>query len=154
MTETASTPTELDIGAILEHIPHRYPFAMVDRVTECVAGERITGFKNVTINEPQFTGHFPGNPIMPGVLILEALAQLSGILTLQTLGKLLEENEYYYFASIERARFKRPVVPGDQLELNASILAQKRNIWRFDCVAKVDGQVACQAVLTSARVAQ
>ena len=116
----------LDIHEILNHLPHRYPFLLIDRVTECVPGKYLIGYKNITYNEPYFTGHFPQRPIMPGVLILEALAQATGILAFRTVGKVPDENSLYYFVGIDKARFKQPVSPGDQLVLKVSYVKQKR----------------------------
>jgi 3-hydroxyacyl-[acyl-carrier-protein] dehydratase len=140
----------LDIYQILEHLPHRYPFLLIDRVTECVVGERLTGYKNVTFNEPYFTGHFPNRPVMPGVLILEALAQATGILAFRTSGKVPDNDSLYYLVGIDGARFKQPVVPGDQLVLEVEIVKTKRGVWKFNGVAKVDGKVVCAAELMCA----
>ena len=140
----------LDIYQILEHLPHRYPFLLIDRVTECVVGERLTGYKNVTFNEPYFTGHFPNRPVMPGVLILEALAQATGILAFRTSGKVPDNDSLYYLVGIDGARFKQPVVPGDQLVLEVEVVKTKRGVWKFNGVAKVDGNVVCSAELMCA----
>lgn len=140
----------LDIYQILEHLPHRYPFLLIDRVTECVVGERLTGYKNVTFNEPYFTGHFPNRPVMPGVLILEALAQATGILAFRTSGKVPDNDSLYYLVGIDGARFKQPVVPGDQLVLEVEVVKTKRGVWKFNGVAKVDGKVVCAAELMCA----
>ena len=137
----------MDIHQILEHLPHRYPFLLVDRVLECVPGERILALKNVTINEPFFPGHFPHHPVMPGVLILEALAQTAAILSFQTMGVKPDDKSVYYFVGIDGARFKKPVSPGDQLMLSASIQANRRGLWKFSAQASVDGQVATEAEL-------
>ncbi len=137
----------LDIHGILEHLPHRYPFLLVDRVLECVPGERIVALKNVTINEPFFPGHYPHHPVMPGVLIVEAMAQTAAILSFKTMGGKPDSNEVYYFVGIDGARFKRPVTPGDQLRLEVSILATKRGMWKYAAKALVDGQVAAEAEL-------
>ncbi|KZZ31328.1 3-hydroxyacyl-ACP dehydratase FabZ, partial [Oleiphilus sp. HI0086] len=123
----------MDINDVKEYLPHRYPFLLVDRVTEVKAGEWIKGFKNVTVNENYFQGHFPDQPIMPGVLVLEALAQVSGILGFITTNKKPSENLIHYFAGTNKARFKRPIVPGDQLVLESHLIAAKHNIWKFDC---------------------
>ena len=141
---------QLDIHEILEHLPHRYPFLLIDRVTECNPGESLTGYKNVTYNEPYFTGHFPQRPVMPGVLILEALAQATGILAFQTIGKTPDGSSLYYFVGIDNARFKKPVEPGDQLELHVEFVKEKRNIWKFVGKASVDGKVVCSADLMCA----
>ena len=140
----------MNIDQILEYLPHRYPFLLVDRVTEIDKGVSITGYKNVTINEPFFTGHFPGNPIMPGVLILEAMAQISGILGFVTNDSKPTEGRIQYFAGSNRVRFKRPVIPGDRLVLESSLIANKHSIWKFDCRALVDGNVVCVAEIMTA----
>ena len=139
--------TVLDIRAILEHLPHRYPMLLVDRVLELEKGKRIVAVKNVSINEPFFTGHFPYLPVMPGVLQVEALAQAAGILSFQTMGRVSGTSTVYYFVGIDRARFKRPVVPGDQLKLEVEILRISRSIWKYAGKATVDGQVAAEAEL-------
>ena len=137
----------LDIRAILEHLPHRYPFLLVDRVLELEKGKRIVALKNVTINEPFFQGHFPHLPVMPGVLQIEALAQAAGILSFQTMGRVSDNQSVYYFVGIDNARFKRPVVPGDQLRLEVEIVRMARSLWKYAARALVDGQVAAQADL-------
>lgn len=137
----------MDIHEILDHLPHRYPFLLVDRVLEVISGERIVALKNVTVNEPFFPGHYPHHPVMPGVLIIEALAQAAAILSFKTLGGKPDDKSVYYFVGIDGARFKRPVSPGDQLILEVSIQANKRGIWKFAAQAKVDGQVAAEAEL-------
>jgi 3-hydroxyacyl-[acyl-carrier-protein] dehydratase len=142
--------TAMDIHEILEYLPHRYPFLLVDRVLDVVAGERITALKNVTINEPFFPGHYPHHPVMPGVLVIEALAQTAAILSFKTMGNKSSENEVYYFVGIDNARFKRPVSPGDQLIFEVALTANKRGIWKFSAVARVDGQVAAEADLICA----
>lgn len=138
---------EMDSLQVLDYLPQRYPLLMIDRVLECEPGKRILAVKNVSNNEPQFVGHFPGRPIMPGVLILEAMAQAAGILVFRTQNQKPGSHAVYYYAGIDDARFKRPVVPGDRLEIEASILAHKRIIWKFACVARVDGAVAAEAVI-------
>ncbi len=140
----------ISIGEIRNLIPHRYPFLLVDKVTDYQEGEYLVAIKNVTVNEPQFTGHFPEAPIMPGVLILEALAQATGLLSFKTFGE-SKNNELYFFASIDKAKFKKPVVPGDQLELKVILLKEKRGIAAFEAEARVDGQVVCTAELKCAR---
>ena len=139
--------SEMDALQVLDYLPQRYPLLMIDRVLECEPGKRILALKNVTSNEPHFTGHFPGRPIMPGVLILEAMAQAAGILVFRTRGDKPDANTVYYYAGIDEARFKKPVVPGDRLEIEATILAHKKTIWKFACVARVDGAVAAEAVI-------
>jgi 3-hydroxyacyl-[acyl-carrier-protein] dehydratase len=147
MSETKDT---LDIYEVLKHLPHRYPFLLIDRVLECKEGERLVGIKNVTYNEPYFQGHFPHRPVMPGVLILEALAQATGILAFRTSNKRPDEGSLYYFVGIDEARFKQPVEPGDQLLLEVDVVKAKRGVWKFNGVAKVDGKVVCSAVLMCA----
>jgi 3-hydroxyacyl-[acyl-carrier-protein] dehydratase len=137
----------MDIHEILEYLPHRYPILLVDRVLEVVPGERIVALKNVSVNEPFFPGHYPHHPVMPGVLIVEALAQTAAILSFKTIGGKSDDKSVYYFVGIDGARFKRPVGPGDQLVMEVSIVFSKRGIWKFAGVAKVDGQVAAEAEL-------
>ena len=139
--------TTMDIHEILEHLPHRYPFLLVDRVLDVTPGEKITALKNVTINEPFFPGHYPHHPVMPGVLVIEALAQTAAILSFKTLGSKPDEKTVYYFVGIDNVRFKRPVGPGDQLLLNVAIRLQKRGIWKFSASATVDGHIAAEAEL-------
>ncbi len=140
--------TLLDVREIMRLLPHRYPFALVDRVVEHDPGQTIVGLKNVTINEPFFGGHFPGLPTMPGVLILEALAQTSGILAVLKSGMRFDRGMVLYFAGIDNARFKRPVVPGDQLLLHSRLDRQKREVWKFTTRATVGGDLAAEAELT------
>lgn len=142
---------QLDIRQIQEYLPHRYPFLLVDKVVECEPGVRLLAVKNVTFNEPFFQGHFPHLPIFPGVLILEALAQATGLLAAQS-DEALGKGMTYYLAAIDNARFKRPVVPGDQLLLHITYLKNKRNIWSFDCRAEVDGELAASAQIMCAAV--
>lgn len=130
----------MDILEIKEYLPHRYPFLLVDRVVELELGESITAIKNVTVNEPFFNGHFPESPIMPGVLIIEAMAQAAGILGFKTVDKKPADGSIYMFVGSNKMRFKRPVVPGDQLVLKARILSEKRGIWKFGCESEVDGK--------------
>jgi 3-hydroxyacyl-[acyl-carrier-protein] dehydratase len=137
----------MEIGAILEHLPHRYPLLLVDRVLECEPGKHIVALKNVTINEPFFVGHFPHHPVMPGVLIIEALAQAAAILSFRTLDTKPDDKSVYYFVGIDEARFKRPVVPGDQMMLHVSIERNVRGIWKFKGEARVDSAVAAEAKL-------
>lgn len=137
----------MDIHEILAHLPHRYPILLVDRVLDVVPGERIVALKNVSVNEPFFPGHYPHHPVMPGVLIVEALAQAAAILSFKTLGGTPDDKSVYYFVGIDGARFKRPVSPGDQLILEVSIQANKRGLWKFAGQAKVDGQIAAEAEL-------
>ena len=137
----------MDIHAILKKLPHRYPILLVDRVLEIEKGQRIKALKNVSINEPFFQGHFPHHPVMPGVLMLEALAQTAAILSFDAIDSEADDKTVYYFAGIDGARFKRPVSPGDQLVMEVSIILNRRGIWKFAGVAKVDGQVAAEAEL-------
>ncbi len=139
--------TAIDVRGILEYLPHRYPFLLIDRVLELEAGKRIVAIKNVTINEPYFVGHFPHIPVMPGVLMIEALAQAAGVLSFETLGQKSDPGSVFYFVGIDGARFKRPVVPGDQLRLEVEIVRFARSISKFKGVATVDGQVAAEAEL-------
>ena len=136
---------EMDINAVLEHLPQRFPFLMIDRVVSIEPGKRIVAIKNVSANEPHFAGHFPGRPIMPGVLILEAMAQAAGILVFRTLNTKPDGNSVYYYAGIDNARFKKPVLPGDRLEIEVAIAASKRGVWKFNCIARVDGAVVTAA---------
>jgi 3-hydroxyacyl-[acyl-carrier-protein] dehydratase len=135
----------MDINAVLKQLPHRYPFLLVDRVTECVPGERIVAIKNVTVNEPFFPGHFPYRPVMPGVMILEALAQAAGILAFKTAGVVPDAETRFYFVGIDEARFRKPVEPGDQLVLKATLDRALRGIWKFTTAAEVDGKVVASA---------
>jgi 3-hydroxyacyl-[acyl-carrier-protein] dehydratase len=128
---------QLDIDAILKRLPHRYPFLLVDRVLECRPGESIRALKNVTYNEPFFPGHFPGRPVMPGVMIVEALAQAAGILCFVTADVIPDHRTRFYFVGIDKARFRRPVVPGDQLLLTAQLERSLKGIWRFSTAALV-----------------
>lgn len=138
----ADNLNQIDIEEILALLPHRYPFLLLDRVTDYTLAESIEAYKNITYNEPCFTGHFPGKPIFPGVLILEALAQAAGVLGFKTVGN---SDDLYLYAGIDNARFKRPVVPGDRLDFSVKLLKEKRGIWKFQGIASVDGQVACSA---------
>ncbi|KAA1195217.1 MULTISPECIES: 3-hydroxyacyl-ACP dehydratase FabZ [Photorhabdus] len=140
----------LHIEEILDLLPHRYPFLLVDRVLDFEEGKSLRAVKNVSFNEPFFQGHFPGKPIFPGVLILEAMAQATGILAFKSAGK-LGSDELYYFAAIDGARFKRPVVPGDQMILEVEFLKERRGVARCRGVAKVDGEVVCEAEMMCAR---
>ncbi|WP_372881437.1 3-hydroxyacyl-ACP dehydratase FabZ [Psychromonas sp.] len=140
----------LDIKEIMDLLPHRYPFLLIDRVIDYVPKERLHGIKNISFNEPQFTGHFPGTPIYPGVMILESLAQATGVLAFATFGK-PAENELYFLASMDKVRFRRPVVPGDVLHLEVIYIKDRRGMGKFECVAKVDGDIACEAMIMCAR---
>jgi 3-hydroxyacyl-[acyl-carrier-protein] dehydratase len=142
----------IDLRAILKLLPHRYPFLLVDRVKALEAGKSITALKNVTINEPFFVGHFQDYPVMPGVLIVEALAQAAGILAVKTHdGDVRQENALYFFVGIDNCRFKRQVIPGDQLILEVEMLRVSRGIGKFRAVARVDGEIAAEADLMCAR---
>ena len=138
---------KLDIHQILSLLPHRYPFLMVDRVVEIELGKSIRAIKNVTINEPFFNGHFPRRPVMPGVLMLEAMAQSAALLSFATLGVTPDDKTVYYFAGIDSARFKRPVEPGDQLVMDVALERHKAGIYKFKGVTRVGEEVACEAEL-------
>ena len=140
-----SEATGFGIDEVMRRLPHRYPMLLVDRVLECVSGERIVALKNVTMNEEFFVGHFPGRPVMPGVLILEAMAQTAGILTFVTAGVYPDENVRFYFAGIDKARFRRPVMPGDQVVLTAKLERRIRTIWKYSTVATVDDNEVASA---------
>lgn len=149
-TTTNKTPamTPLDIKRVMEMLPHRYPLLLVDRLLSYVPGESAVGLKNVTINEPFFMGHFPGFPVMPGVLIVESMAQTAALLVVQTLGK-ETEGKLVYFMSIDHTRFRKPVVPGDTLNIHVKIVQHRRNVWKFQGEAKVDGQLCAEAVFSA-----
>lgn len=140
----------MDINEIREYLPHRYPFLLIDRVMELNLGESIVGYKNVTINEPFFDGHFPEIPVMPGVLLLEAMAQASGILGFKTMGKKPADGSIYYFVGADNLRFKRPVVPGDQVMLRSKVLSNRRGIWKFEVSSDVDGELCGSATILCA----
>jgi 3-hydroxyacyl-[acyl-carrier-protein] dehydratase len=140
----------MDIHAVLGQLPHRYPFLLVDRVLACIPGDSLVALKNVTANEPFFAGHFPTRPVMPGVLIVEALAQATGLLAFATAARAPEDDTLYYFVGIDKARFRRPVEPGDQLMLHARLLRTLKGVWKFDTRAEVDGCVVATAVLMCA----
>jgi 3-hydroxyacyl-[acyl-carrier-protein] dehydratase len=135
----------MNINEIMQYLPHRYPFLLVDRVIDLQPGKSITGIKNVTFNEPFFQGHFPGQPIMPGVLIIEAMAQVAGLAAFSS-GM---EGKAVYFMSIEKAKFRRPVVPGDQLRIEIKVLQQRGNVWKFSGAATVDGKLVSEADFTA-----
>jgi 3-hydroxyacyl-[acyl-carrier-protein] dehydratase len=145
VTATDTVDSRMDIHQILEYLPHRYPILLVDRVLEVVPGERIRSLKNVSINEPFFPGPYPHHPVMPGVLIIEAMAQTAAILAFKTMGNKPDDKSVYYFVGIDNARFKKPVSPGDQVIFDIKLNATKRGIWKFSAVATVDGQVASEA---------
>ena len=137
----------MDIYEVLEYLPQRYPILMIDKVKECEPGKRIVAIKNVSANEPQFLGHFPGRPIMPGVLILEAMAQAAGVMVFSAMDRPQMEHSLYYYVGIDKARFKKPVVPGDVLELEVVFERSLRGIGKFNCVARVDGQTVAEATI-------
>jgi 3-hydroxyacyl-[acyl-carrier-protein] dehydratase len=141
------TMNSLDINQIKQYLPHRYPLLLVDRVLDWESGKTITAIKNVTINEEFFNGHFPNKPVMPGVMTIEALAQTSALLAFLTMGQKPDENAVVYFLGIDKARFKRPIEPGDQLRMHVEILRQSRGIWKFHARATVDDQLAVEAEL-------
>ncbi len=143
---------KLDILEIQEILPHRYPFLMVDKVVECEPGVRLLAVKNVTYNEPCFLGHFPHMPVFPGVLILEALAQATGLLASQSAPDVLGKGRTYFLVGIDKAKFKRTVGPGDQIMLEIKFVRSKRNIWAFDCRAEVDGEFVTSAEIRCAAV--
>ncbi len=149
----ASDDLIIDIERIVEMIPHRYPFLMIDRVSNLVPGESAVGLKNVTINEPYFQGHFPTRPIMPGVMIVESMAQTAGVLVVHTMGG-NTEGKLVYFMSIENARFRKTVVPGDSLKVHVNTKQSRGNVWKFDGVAKVDDTVVAEATFTAMIVDQ
>lgn len=140
----------MDIQQVLEFLPHRYPMLLIDRVLECEPGRRLRALKNVTINEPFFGGHFPGRPVMPGVLILEVMAQATGLLALRSLEELPERDSMYYFVGVDHARFRKPVLPGDQLLVEVNLIRATRGIWKVSAVATVADQVVATAELMGA----
>ena len=141
----AKKDLSMDIHEILEHLPHRYPFILVDKVTSIELGKEITAIKNVTVKEPYFPGHFPYHPVMPGVLIIEALAQAAALLSFKTMDAKPNEDSVYYFAGIDSARFKKPVNPGDQIILNVKIERILKGIWKYEGTASVDKEVVAEA---------
>lgn len=143
--------TSMDIHQILEYLPHRYPFLLIDRVVSMEVGKSIHAYKNVTFNEPFFQGHFPHHPIMPGVLIMESLAQAAGVLSFKTIGDKPDEESVFYFVGIDGARFKRPVTAGDQLHLHVEMLRQMRGVFKYKAEARVDGELAAEAELMCAK---
>ena len=140
----------MDVNEIRNYLPHRYPFLLVDRVVELNLGESIVAYKNLTVNEPFFDGHFPEQPVFPGVLLVEAMAQAAGILGFKTMDKTPEDGSIYYFVGADKLRFKRPCVPGDQVMLRAAIVSDRRGIWKFDVSADVDGEMCASAQILCA----
>lgn len=140
----------MDIDEILKHLPHRYPFLLIDRVLDLQPGKSIVALKNVTINESFFPGHFPEKPVMPGVILIEALAQATAILSVATSQKAAEKGNLYYLAGIDNARFRKPVLPGDQIHLTAHLVYCRRNIWKFDTLATVNQHEICAAKIMGA----
>jgi 3-hydroxyacyl-[acyl-carrier-protein] dehydratase len=137
----------MEIREILNYLPHRFPFLLIDRVLSCEPGKNIVAIKNVAVNEPYFQGHFPGNPVMPGVMIVESLAQAAGVLSFLSQKRDSMQNLLYYFVGIDRARFKKLVIPGDQLKLNVTLLRQVRGIAKFEAIATVEDAVVTEAEL-------
>ena len=137
-----------NINELFSYLPHRYPFLLIDRVVELEIGGSIRGYKNITVNEQLFTGHFPEQPIFPGVLILEAMAQLSGVLAFETKDKRPADGVNYLFGGVEKARFRRPVIPGDRLDMVSTIVADRSRMMKFECYAYVDEALACSAILS------
>ena len=140
----------MDVVEIRKYLPHRYPFLLVDRVVELTPGESIVAYKNLTVNEPFFDGHFPDQPVFPGVLLVEAMAQAAGILGFKTMNKTPADGSIYYFVGADKLRFKRPCVPGDRVMLRASIVSDRRGIWKFDVSADVDGELCAVATILCA----
>ncbi|HSS66660.1 MAG TPA: 3-hydroxyacyl-ACP dehydratase FabZ [Gammaproteobacteria bacterium] len=141
---------EMNINDVLKYLPHRYPMLLIDRVISCEPGKSLTAIKNVTYNENFFQGHFPNRPVMPAVLILEAMAQATGIFALKTLGTLPNERSIYYFVGVDKARFRRPVEPGDQMQIEVRLVRTARGVWKVESDASVDGVVAASAELMGA----
>jgi 3-hydroxyacyl-[acyl-carrier-protein] dehydratase len=137
----------MDIHEILRHLPHRYPFLLIDRVLEYKLGDYLIGIKNVTFNEPFFVGHFPVRPVMPGVLVIEAMAQATGVLSFKTAGKIPDDKSLYYLAGIDNARFKNPVEPGDQLLITVNLVRTTRGVWKYNSKAEVDNKLVASADL-------
>ncbi|WP_366513648.1 3-hydroxyacyl-ACP dehydratase FabZ [Psychrobacter sp.] len=147
MLADKSITLPLNYNQLKRYLPHRYPFMLIDRVVACGTNSWITGYKNVTINEPFFQGHFPAHPIMPGVLIIEAMAQLSGILAFISEGVTAEDGYLFLFAGVDKVRFKTPVVPGDQLVIQSKLILQKRDLYKFESKAYVDNKLAATGEL-------
>ena len=147
MSDTAPADSAMDIHKVLKYLPHRYPFLLIDRVLEVIPDQRITALKNVSINEPFFPGHYPHHPVMPGVLVIEAMAQAAAILSFKTLRQLPDDEAIYYFVGIDNARFKKPVSAGDQLILDVQLTLNKRGIWKYTGAARVGDIVVAEADL-------
>lgn len=145
---TTNAEMTMPVERIMEMLPHRFPFLLIDRVIECVKDSYAVCIKNVTIGEQHFIGHFPNKPVMPGVLIIEAMAQTSAVLVVDTLGK-ASEGKLVYFMSVDEAKFRKPVVPGDQLRIRASKAQQRRNVWKFSCEGYVDDTKVAEAIITA-----
>lgn len=150
MTENDNNPDGLKIREIMARLPHRYPFLLVDRVVSYEPGRTLTAIKNVTYDEPCFTGHFPCQPIFPGVLIIEAMAQATGLLGSLTVGESAESDSLYLLVGVDKVRFRRPVTPGDQLRIVVDVINNKRGIWKFNARADVDGGIVCEGEVMSA----
>lgn len=150
MTQETNTIEAVDVEKILKLLPHRYPFLLIDRVVDYTLGENLIAIKNVTFNEPHFNGHFPRHPVMPGVLIIEAMAQASGVLSRLAIGELNDEDDIFYLVKVDKAKFTKTVVPGDQLFIHTSIKRRMRNMVQYICEAKVDGKVVAKAELLCA----
>ena len=150
MTENTNTVETITVEKIMKLLPHRYPFLLVDKVVDYKIGEYIVAVKNITFNEPQFNGHFPKHPVMPGVLVIEAMAQASGILSRLAIGELSEEDDIFYLVKVDKAKFTKTIVPGDQLFLHSTIKRRMRNMVQYICEAKVEGKVVAKAELLCA----
>jgi len=150
LSEGEHSMAEMDIGEIMKYLPHRYPMLLIDRVVEFHHGESLIALKNVSYNESYFQGHFPNRPVMPAVIILEAMAQATGILVLRSMDKLPSEKSVYYFVGIDGARFRRPVVPGDQLRIEVNLLRSSRGVWKLRSEATVAGDVVASGDLMGA----
>ena len=141
---------EMNINDVLKYLPHRYPMLLIDRVVSCEPGKSLTAIKNVTYNENFFQGHFPNRPVMPAVLILEAMAQATGIFALKSLGTVPNERSIYYFVGVDKARFRRPVEPGDQMQIDVRLIRTARGVWKVESDASVEGEIAASAELMGA----
>lgn len=148
MSGMGTTIDTMDIQQLLKSLPHRYPFLMVDRIINCIGDDSCIGIKNVTFNEPQFQGHFPGRPVMPGVLLIEGIAQTAGALCVHA-NTMTSTPKLVYFMTIDKAKFRKPVVPGDRVEFHLTKLNRRRNMWWYRGEAKVDGQLVCEAEISA-----